>query len=85
MEEKYSIKTLSDKLYQRKRLYIFKYSVEKSNQNHIDDFNRIILDVGMARIEVVDIDQDMILLASLPPSYDNFCDTIMGGRSSIIV
>ena len=85
LEEKYSIKTLSNKLYQRKRLYIFKYSGEKSIGDHIDDFNRMISDVGAVGIKVEDVDQAMILLTSLPPSYDNFCNTILYGRSNIIV
>ena len=85
LEEKYSVKTLSNQLYQRKRLYTFKYSGEKPIRDHIDDFNRMITDVQAAGIAVEDIDQAMILLTSLPPSYDNFCDTIMYGRSSITV
>ena len=53
--------------------------------DHIDDFNWMIYDVGVVGIKVEDVDQAMILLTSLPSSYDNFCDTIMCGRSSIIV
>ena len=45
----------------------------------------MILDVGVARTKVDDVDQAMILWISLPPSYDNLCDNIMYGRSSITV
>ena len=85
LEEKYFIKTLSNKLYQRNRLYTFKYSGEKSIQDHIDDFNKMISNVGVAGIKVENFDQAMILLISLSPSYDNFCDTILYDRFNITV
>ena len=37
------------------------------------------------RIKIEDVGQAMILLTALPPSFDNVCDTIMYGRSYIIV
>ncbi|XLU30108.1 hypothetical protein S245_066174, partial [Arachis hypogaea] len=36
-------------------------------------------------IKVKDVDQAMILLTSLPPTYNNFCDTMLYGRSEITV
>ncbi|XLS81097.1 hypothetical protein HN51_046928, partial [Arachis hypogaea] len=85
LDKNFFVKTLSNKLYQRKRLYTFKYSRNKSMRVYIDDFNRMIFDVAAVGINVEDVDQAMILLTSLPPSYDHFCDTILYGRSEIIV
>ena len=45
----------------------------------------MISNVGAVRIKVEDIDQAMILLTFLPPSHDNFCDTILYGRCNITV
>ena len=76
---------MSNKLYQRKQLYTFKYSGEKPIRDHIDDINLMIPDVEVVGIKVEDVDQAMILLTSLPSSYDNFCDTILYGRFDVTV
>ena len=51
--------------------------------NHIDNFNRIILDLVDINVKLKDVDKAIIMLSSLPPSYEHFVDTLLYGRQSI--
>nr|GEW64490.1 retrovirus-related Pol polyprotein from transposon TNT 1-94 [Tanacetum cinerariifolium] len=53
--------------------------------DHIDEFNKLILDLANIYIEIEDEDQALILLTSLPSSYENFVETLLYGRESLIM
>ena len=52
---------------------------------HLDKFNRIVLDLRGVGVDIDDEDQDMFLLHSLPESYESFVDTIIYGRDEFSV
>nr|GEU66536.1 retrovirus-related Pol polyprotein from transposon TNT 1-94 [Tanacetum cinerariifolium] len=51
--------------------------------NHIDEFNKLILDLANIDIEIEDEDRALVLLTSLSPSYENFVETLLYGRESL--
>ncbi|GKD70413.1 hypothetical protein Tco_1324503 [Tanacetum coccineum] len=51
--------------------------------DHIDEFNKLILDLANIDIEIDDEDQALMLLTSLPSSYENFVETLLYGRKSL--
>ncbi|GKE18268.1 hypothetical protein Tco_1425845, partial [Tanacetum coccineum] len=48
--------------------------------DHIDEFNKLILDLANIDIEIEDEDQALMLLMLLPSSYKNFVETLLYGK-----
>ncbi|GJU72776.1 retrovirus-related pol polyprotein from transposon TNT 1-94 [Tanacetum coccineum] len=55
----------------------------KKLSEHIDEFNKLIGDLANIDVDIDDEDQALMLLTSLPPSYDNFVETLLYGRESL--
>ncbi|GJS21006.1 zinc finger, CCHC-type containing protein, partial [Tanacetum coccineum] len=50
---------------------------------HIDEFNKLILDLATIDIEIEDEDHALMLLMSLSSSYENFVETLLYGRECL--
>ncbi|GJZ68967.1 hypothetical protein Tco_0632517 [Tanacetum coccineum] len=79
----YMTKSLANRLYLKKKLYIYYMSPGMKLGDHIDEFNKLILDLANIDIEIEDEDQALMLLTSLPSSYENFVETLLYGRESL--
>ncbi|KAJ4708838.1 Retrovirus-related Pol polyprotein from transposon TNT 1-94 [Melia azedarach] len=75
--------SLGDKLYRKRRLYTLAMEEGTSLDEHLDMFNKIILDLENIDIKVDEEDQALLLLCSLPSSYEHFVDTLLYGRNNI--
>nr|GEU37748.1 hypothetical protein [Tanacetum cinerariifolium] len=62
---------------EKKKLYTYYMSPG------IDQFNKLILDLANIDIEIEHEDQALMLLTSLPSSYENFVETLLYGRESL--
>ncbi|KAH9782075.1 Integrase catalytic domain-containing protein [Citrus sinensis] len=77
-------KSLAHRLFLKKRLYTFSMKEGVSIQEHIDVFNKIILDLeGVENIKIGDEDKTFFLMSSLPKSYERFVDTMLYGRTTL--
>nr|GEX30439.1 retrovirus-related Pol polyprotein from transposon TNT 1-94 [Tanacetum cinerariifolium] len=74
----YMTKSLANKLYMKKKLY----TCTKLG-DHINEFNKIILDLANVDIEIEGEDQALMLLTSLPLFYENFVERLLYGRESL--
>ncbi|GJW11883.1 retrovirus-related pol polyprotein from transposon TNT 1-94 [Tanacetum coccineum] len=87
MKKAYStlILCLGDRVYgklPRKHL-LQEFGLSMKLGDHIDEFNKLILDLANIDIEIEDEDQALMLLTLLPSSYENFMETLLYGRESL--
>ena len=83
LESLYMKKSLTNRLFLKQRLYTLGMQEGMPLCDHLDDFNRIILDIKNIDIKVDDEDQALILLCSLPDAFDNFVNSMLYGRDTI--
>jgi hypothetical protein len=51
--------------------------------DHLDEFNKILMDFKNINVQVDDGDQALILLCLLPDLFDNFVNSMLYGRDTI--
>ncbi|GJS34779.1 retrovirus-related pol polyprotein from transposon TNT 1-94 [Tanacetum coccineum] len=83
LTSQYMTKSLANKLYLKKKLYTYYMSPGTKLGDHIDEFNKLILDLTNIDIEIEDEDQALMLLTSLPSSNEIFVETLLYGRESL--
>ncbi|GJS07277.1 retrovirus-related pol polyprotein from transposon TNT 1-94 [Tanacetum coccineum] len=83
LETLYMTKSLANKLYLKKKLYTFYMPSGRKISEHIDEFNKIVLDLTNIEVKFEDEDLALLLLTSLPASYEHFVDTQLYGREAL--
>ncbi|KAH9782991.1 hypothetical protein KPL71_009148 [Citrus sinensis] len=67
----------------KRKLYTFSMKDGTILKDHLDEFNKLILDLENVNIDLEDEDRALILLSSLPDSYEHFVDTLLYGRQTL--
>ncbi|KAL5715795.1 hypothetical protein ACHQM5_017567 [Ranunculus cassubicifolius] len=80
LEKMYLKKDLTSALYVRRKLYGLRMAPGKSLVDHINDFNKIFVEAANVEVKLEDTDKAMILLCSLPTSYENYVDHLLSGK-----
>nr|GEW28821.1 retrovirus-related Pol polyprotein from transposon TNT 1-94 [Tanacetum cinerariifolium] len=83
LETLYMTKSLANKLYLKKKLYTFYMLAGRKISEHIDEFNKIVLDLANIKVKFKDKDLALLLLHSLPASYEHFVDTLLYGQEAL--
>ncbi|GKC14496.1 zinc finger, CCHC-type containing protein [Tanacetum coccineum] len=83
LETLYMEKSLANKLYLKKKLYTFYMPAGQKISEHIDEFNKIVLDLANIEVKFEDEDLALLLLTSLPASYEHFVDTFLYGWEAL--
>ncbi|KAE8683864.1 hypothetical protein F3Y22_tig00111166pilonHSYRG00202 [Hibiscus syriacus] len=81
LELLYMTKSLANILFLKQRLYSFKMHEEKSISEQIDEFTKIIDDLENIDVKMEDEDKALLLLNSIPKSYEHFKDAMLYGRN----
>ena len=83
LEEIYLGKSLSNKLFLKKKLFKLEMKEGEDMMKHINIFNALINDLNRIDVQFIDEDRALLLLASLPDSYEHFVTTLMFGKSTL--
>lgn len=83
LKELFLKKSSAKRLYMKRKLYTFSMKERTIVKDHLDEFNKLILDLENVNIILEDKDRVLILLSSLSDSYENFVDTLLYGRQSL--
>ncbi|GKE69277.1 hypothetical protein Tco_1527349 [Tanacetum coccineum] len=75
--------SFASKLYLNKKLYTFYMLAGRKIFEHIDEFNKIIPDLANIEVKFKNEDLSLLLLTSLPASYEHFVDTLLYGRETL--
>ncbi|KAH9799312.1 hypothetical protein KPL71_000313 [Citrus sinensis] len=85
LEDLYLKKSLAKRLYMKRRLYTFSMKEGVAIKDHLDEFNKLILDLENVNIDLEDEDRALILLSSLPDTFEHFVDTLLYGRQTLML
>ncbi|KAL5564372.1 hypothetical protein UlMin_027536 [Ulmus minor] len=83
LEELYLVKSLPNKIYLLERFFGFRMDTSKTIDQNLDNFNKLILDLGNFGKKFKDEDVSVILLNSLPESFNEVRSVIKYGRDSL--
>ena len=78
-------KTLTQKLYLKQKLYGLKMQEGSDLAEHINVFNQLITDLGKVDMKIDEEDRAIILLCSLPGSYEHLVTTLTYGKEDVKV
>lgn len=76
MKEFYVDKSLTNWLYLEKRFYTLRINEGTYVKSYLNEFNSIIINMKNVDITILDEDETILVLCSLPPPYDLFLDTL---------
>ncbi|KAL9242034.1 hypothetical protein vseg_016079 [Gypsophila vaccaria] len=79
----YMTKSLTNRLLLKQRLFSLHMQVGMSLKEHLDRLNTILLDLRNIDVKVDDEDAALILLVSLPNSYENFVESFVVGKETL--
>lgn len=85
LEGRYMSKSLTNKLYLKQKLYGLKMQEGTDLVQHINFFNHTVSDLQRIEVVIEDEDKAMILLCSLPPSYEHLVTTLTWGKDTLKV
>ncbi|GJS65125.1 hypothetical protein Tco_0679689 [Tanacetum coccineum] len=72
-----------DSVIQKKAYSALILCLGKNQSEHIDEFHKLVGDLTAIDTVISDEDQALLLLTSLPSSYDNFAETLLYGRDTL--
>ena len=77
--------TETSRIYLKGKLYRFKMQDDKSTNDNLNEFNKVIINLENTEIKVEDGDQAVIILNYFPKSHATFIKTMKYARDSLIL
>ena len=83
LEDQYMTKSVENHLYLKKKLFCFQYRASISMSEHLNYYNKIFADLQNLEVDVSSEDKALLLLNSLPDTYDHLITTLLYGKDEI--
>uniref|UniRef100_A0A5B7BZN6 Retrovirus-related Pol polyprotein from transposon TNT 1-94 n=1 Tax=Davidia involucrata TaxID=16924 RepID=A0A5B7BZN6_DAVIN len=83
LENKFMTKSIKNRFYLKKKLFQFQYKKCTSMLKHLNSFNKVLADLQNLGEEIKEEDKALLLLNSLPDSYDHLTSTLLYGKDKI--
>ena len=83
LEKLFRMKTICNDLLLKRKFFGLRMREGMSLEEHLDELNYILMELSNIDVKMEDEDLTMILLASLPPYYENFVSSLSVGKDSI--
>jgi len=83
LEKIFMTKSTCNKFLLKKRSFGLRMREGTPLKEHLDELNSILMELCEINVKMEDKDLAMILLASLPPFYENFVSSLSVGKDSI--
>ncbi|KAJ4723126.1 Retrovirus-related Pol polyprotein from transposon TNT 1-94 [Melia azedarach] len=83
LEGLYMTKSLTNKLLLKQRLFSLRMQKGMPLRDHLDKLNTILLELRNIDVKVEDEDAALIMLVSLPLSYENFVQSFIVGKDTV--
>jgi len=84
LESLYMTKSLANRLCLKQQLYTFKMTKSRTVTEQFADFNKILDDLENIEVKLEEEDKALLLLNSLPKSFEHFKDAIIYGKDQDI-
>ena len=84
LESLYMTKSLANRLCLKQQLYTFKMTESRTTTEQLADFNKILDDLENIEVKLEEEDKALLLLNSLPKSFEHFKDAILYGKDQDI-
>ncbi|CAL9006776.1 unnamed protein product, partial [Prunus brigantina] len=83
LEKLYIAKSLTNKLHPKRQLYKLKMEEGGNLMDHMNVFNGCIDQLRKVDVKIEEEDKALILLTSLPDSYENLVTTLLYGKDTV--
>ncbi|VFQ71666.1 unnamed protein product [Cuscuta campestris] len=83
LESRYKSKSLTSRLYLKQRLFGLQMAEEANFNGHLDEFNKITTELESIDVKIEEEDKALLLLASLPSSFDNIVTTLLFEKETL--
>ena len=85
LESQFMSKTATTKVYLKQKLYRLKMQEGSDFVEHMNAFNQVVTDLARLSVKIDDEDRAILLLCSLPQSYEHLITTLTYGKETIKV